>query len=264
MKFARFMMGILSSYFLMLNIEAAHGSIKSETVEYKDGKTALEGFLVTDDSWTGQRPAVIIVHQWMGLTENEKMRAKKLAEQGYVAFALDIYGKGLRPANADDAGKLATQFKNDINSYRQREKAALDFILKNKKVDPKKIVFMGYCFGGGGALEAARAGFPIAGAVSFHGTLLTPNPQETKNIKPKILVLHGALDPFVPFKDVEAFMKEMNEAKADYQFTAYSGAVHAFTQKESGNDITKGVAYNEAADKHSWEALLNFLKEVTK
>ncbi|MGZ3775598.1 MAG: dienelactone hydrolase family protein, partial [Bdellovibrio sp.] len=210
------------------------------------------------------RPAVIIVHQWMGLTDNEKMRAKKLAEQGYVAFALDIYGKGVRPKNTDEAGKFATQYKSDVKLYRQREKAALDFLLKNKKVDPKKIVFMGYCFGGGGALEAARAGFPIVGAVSFHGSLSTPNPQDTKNVKSKLLVLHGALDPFVPMKDVEGFVKEMNDAKADYQLILYSGAVHAFTQKEAGNDITKGAAYNETADKRSWDAFLNFLKELMK
>lgn len=264
MRIKRFVIGFIGLCYLMLNIEAAQGAIKSEIVEYRDGKTSLEGYMVSDDSWTGPRPTVLIVHQWMGLSDNEKMRAKKLAEQGYLAFAIDIYGKGLRPKNTEEAAKLSSHFKNDIKLYRQREKAALDFILKNNKVDAKKVVFMGYCFGGGGALEAARAGFPIAGAVSFHGTLLTPNPQETKNVKPKIMVFHGAIDPYVPFKDVEAFMKEMNEAKADYQFTAYSGAVHAFTQKESGTDITKGVAYNEVTDRLSWEAFLNFLKEVMK
>ncbi len=137
--------------------------------------------------------------------------------------------------------KLAGQYKGDVKSYRQREKAALDFIAKNKMVDPKRIVIMGYCFGGTGALEAARAGFPVIGAVSFHGGLATPAPQNTKSVKPKILVMHGAIDPNVPAKEVEGFMKEMNEAKADYQFIAYSGAVHAFTQKEVGNDPSKGL-----------------------
>lgn len=249
----------LASPWISLGAKAA---MKTETVEYKEGSTPLEGFLVYDDSWKEPRPAVVIVHQWMGLTDYEKMRAQQLAQKGYVAFALDIYGKGVRPTSMEEAGKLAGQYKNDIPAYRAREKAALDFIAKNKHVDPKKIVIMGYCFGGTGALEAARAGFPVVGAVSFHGGLSTPQPQNTKNVKPKLLVMHGAIDPNVPTKEVEGFMKEMNDAKADYQFIAYSGAVHAFTQKNAGNDISKGVAYNEAADRRSWMAFMNFLDEV--
>lgn len=240
----------------------AGAALKSEVVEYKDGKTVLEGYLAYDDSWSGPRPAVVIVHQWMGLTDHEKMRAEKLAEKGYVAFALDIYGKGVRPTGVQEAGALATQYKTDIKLYRQREKAALDFISKNKLVDSKRFVIMGYCFGGTGALEAARAKLPVVGAVSFHGGLSTPNPQNTKGMKAKLLVLHGAIDPNVPPKEVEGFMKEMNDAKADYQFISYSGAVHGFTQKAAGNDITKGVAYNETADRRSWEALMDFLGEV--
>lgn len=240
----------------------SNASVKTESVEYKDGKTTLEGFLAYDDAVTSPRPAVVIVHQWMGLTDHEKNSAQRLAQQGYVAFALDIYGKGVRPGSPQEAGKLATQYKGDIKSFRQREKVALDFISKNKKVDPKRIVIIGYCFGGTGALEAARAGFPVVGAVSFHGGLSTPNPQETKSVKPKLLVMHGAIDPNVPLPEVEGFMKEMNDAKADYQFIAYSGAVHAFTQKEAGNDPSKGVAYNEAADRRSWQAFMDFLHEV--
>ncbi|MEK2644552.1 dienelactone hydrolase family protein [Bdellovibrio sp. BCCA] len=240
----------------------SNAAVKTEPVEYKDGKTTLEGFLAYDDTVTSPRPAVVIVHQWMGLTDHEKNSAQRLAQQGYVAFALDIYGKGVRPGSPQEAGKLATQYKSDIKSFRQREKAALDFISKNKKVDPKRIVIIGYCFGGTGALEAARAGFPVIGAVSFHGGLSTPNPQETKSVKPKLLVMHGAIDPNVPLTEVEGFMKEMNDAKADYQFIAYSGAVHAFTQKEAGNDPSKGVAYNEAADRRSWQAFMDFLHEV--
>lgn len=236
--------------------------IRSEYVEYKDGKTTLEGYLVYDDSWTGRRPAVVIIHQWMGLTDHEKNSAGRLAEQGYFAFAADIYGMGVRPADAKEAGDLSGKYKGNVSLFRQREKAALNFVTKRKNVDAKQVVIMGYCFGGTGALEAARGGLPVVGAVSFHGGLATPEPQKTKPIKPKLLVMHGALDPYVPAKEVEGFMKEMNEAKADYQFVSYSGAVHAFTQKEAGNDISKGAAYNEAADHRSWKALLSFLGEV--
>ncbi|KHD87092.1 MAG: dienelactone hydrolase [Bdellovibrio sp. ArHS] len=250
--------------FHLLATSTSLAAIKTETVEYKDGKTALEGHLAYNDDAKSTRPAVLIVHQWMGLTDYEKMRAQQLAEKGYVAFAIDIYGKGVRPTSAEEAGKTAGLYRsNDTKLYRQRIKAALDYIVKDKKVDVKNIVIIGYCFGGAGALEAARAGFPIKGAVSFHGGLKTPKPQETKNLKPKLLVLHGAIDPNVPRPEVEAFMDEMNNAKADYQFIAYSGAVHAFTQKEAGNDITKGVAYNEAADRRSWQAFMDFLNEVS-
>lgn len=255
-------MKALGFIFALIFASSSYARLKTEVVEYKDGDTVLEGYLAYDDAWTGARPAVVIVHQWMGLTDYEKMRAQQLAEKGYLAFALDIYGKGVRPTNQQDAGALAGKYKGDIKSYRQREKAALDYLAQNKKVDAHRVVIMGYCFGGTGALEAARAGFPVIGVVSFHGGLSTPNPQETVNIKPKILVMHGAIDPNVPRKEVEVFMDEMNKAKADYQFIAYSGAVHAFTQKSAGDDISKGIAYNEAADRRSWQAFMMFLQEL--
>lgn len=240
------------------------GEIKKDTLSYKDNKSILEGQLVYDSTQTAPKPAVIIIHQWMGPTEHEYTQAQKLADMGYVAFVADIYGKDVRPKDTNEAGKLATTYKSDVPLFRKRIKAAIDIVAKDKKVDAKKIVVIGYCFGGTGALEAARAGFPIVGAVSFHGGLSTPKPQETKNIKAKLLVLHGAIDPYVPAKDVDGFMKEMNDAKADYQFVSYSGAVHAFTQKGAGDDITKGAAYNEPADRRSWLALKNFLSELVK
>lgn len=240
----------------------AQAEIKKESVVYKDGKTELEGYLVYDDAWTNKRPTVLLIHQWMGLGENEKMRAEMLAQNGYTAFAIDIYGKGNKPKDKNEAGALASKYKQDTKLYRQRIKTAYDFIKKHSKVSPKQIVIAGYCFGGTGALEAARSGLPVQGAVSFHGGLKTQDPQQAKNIKAPLLVLHGAIDPSVPQSDVEAFLKEMNDAKVNYEFVAYSGAVHAFTQKEAGNDISKGAAYNALADKRSWQAFLNFLNEV--
>lgn len=241
---------------------SAKAAIKTEVVTYKDGKTELEGFIGYDDSVKTPRPGILIVHQWMGLSENEKMRAQKLAELGYVAFAVDIYGKGVRPQNQQEAGKLATEYKNNRPLFRQRELAAYNFFKKDKRVDAKKLVVMGYCFGGTGALELARTGSPLSGVVSFHGGLSNPTPQDAKKIKAPVLVLHGAIDPNVPLSEVEAFQKEMNEAKADYQFIAYANAVHAFTQKEAGNDNSKGAAYNELADQRSWKALVSFLGDV--
>lgn len=239
----------------------ASAAIKTEVVEYKEGKTSLEGFMAFDESVKGPRPAVLIVHQWMGLSENEKMRAQMLAEKGYVAFALDIYGKGVRATSPDAAGKLAGQYKENRKLYRDREMAAYNLIKKDKRVDPKHIVIMGYCFGGMGALELGRAGASLAGIVSFHGDLSSPSPKDAKNIKAPVLVLHGAIDPYT--KDqVKGFMAEMNDAKVDYQLISYANAVHAFTQKEAGNDNSSGAAYNEKADKRSWLALIDFLGEV--
>lgn len=240
----------------------AFSEIKKEDITYKDGKTELEGFLVYDDSWNEKRPAVMIIHQWMGLSENEKMRAEMLAKEGYVAFAVDIYGKGQRPKDQASAGKLSSEFKANPKAFRQRIKAGHEWLKNQKNVNSKHIVVSGYCFGGTGALEAARSGLPIKGAVSFHGGLKTQTPADAKKIKGKVLVLHGAVDPYVPQDEVNGFFQEMNTAKVDYQFISYSGAVHAFTQKEAGSDASKGAAYNAMADSRSWIAFKNFLKEV--
>ncbi|MNK06231.1 Carboxymethylenebutenolidase [compost metagenome] len=237
-------------------------AIKTEAVSYKEGKTELEGYLVYDDSIKTPRPGIIIVHQWMGLSNYEKGRAEQLAKAGYVAFAADIYGKSIRPHSPQEAGKVSGPYKENRNLYRSRVKAAFDFVKNNKHVDSKKIVVMGYCFGGMGALELARSGAPVSGVVSFHGALSNPNPKDASNIKGKTLVLHGAIDPYVPMNEVEAFMSEMNQAGADYQFIAYSGAVHAFTDKGAGTDIKAGAAYNEVADRRSWQAFMDFLHEV--
>ncbi len=240
----------------------AVAAIKSEFVEYKQGETVLEGYLVYDDAIKGQRPGVLVIHQWLGLTDNEKMRANMLAEMGYVAFAVDIYGKGIRPKESSAAGAEAGKYRKDLPLFRERINAGLQTLLKNSNVDPKRVAAIGYCFGGGAALELARSGANIAGVVSFHGSLTTTMPAVAGKIPAKVLVCHGADDPFVPMKDVEGFLDEMRAAGADYQFIAYNGAVHAFTQNEAGNDNSKGAAYNEKADKRSWQAMKDFFAEI--
>lgn len=237
-------------------------AIKNERVEYKQGDVELEGYLAYDDAVKGPRPGVLVIHQWLGLTDNEKMRADMLAKLGYVAFAIDVYGKGIRPKESSTAGAEAGKYRNDLPLFRERMNAGLQTLLKNSKVDPTRVAAIGYCFGGGGAIEFARSGANIAGVVSFHGSLATTMPAAPGQVKAKILVAHGADDPFVPMKDVEAFLDEMRAAGADYQFVAYSGAVHAFTQNEAGNDNSKGAAYNEKADKRSWQAMKDFFAEI--
>ena len=240
------------------------GSIKTETVEYKQGSTVLEGFLAYDDSIKAPQPGVVIVHEWMGLNDYAKRRAKELAGLGYVALAADIYGKGIRAKDQKEASELATKYKTDRKLLRDRAKAAYDYLAKNPKVNNKKMLAMGYCFGGTTVLEMARSGLPLIGIVSFHGGLDSQNPSEAKNIKAKVLALHGAMDPYVPADQVAAFQKEMNDAKVDYQFVAYSGTVHGFTNPDNGPDTSKGAAYNEIADKRSFVAMKNFFEEVLK
>jgi len=251
----------LIGVFMALNATTAQAKIKTEVVEYKHDGTTLEGFLAYDTAFKGKRPVIMIIHEWTGLGDYIKGRAKELAAKGYVAFALDIYGKGVRPTDPKEAEKESAKYKEDRKLMRDRAQAGYDFIKAKDFVDPDKMVSMGYCFGGTVALEMARKGLPLTGTVSFHGGLETPTPQDAMNIKSKLLILHGALDPYVK-KDVPAFQKEMDDAKVDYQFISYSGAVHAFTNPESGNDISKGAAYNAVADRRSMVAFLTFLKEV--
>lgn len=248
---------ILAALFASISSYAA---IVTEKVTYKEGDTELEGFIAYDDSNTKPKQAVVIIHDWMGPSEYTQMRAKQIAELGYVGFAADIYGTKVRPKNMDEAAKIAGEFRDgDRKLLRARAKAAYDYISKHKQVDKRKISAMGYCFGGTTALEMARSGLPLKGVISFHGGLSTPNPKDAKKIKSELLVLHGAVDPFVPAEEVQAFLKEMNDAKVNYEFTMYSGAVHGFTQKGAGNDPSKGFAYNAEADARSFEAMKDFL-----
>lgn len=256
-------MNRLASFLSALVIlAAAHGAIRTETVAYRDGDTPLEGTVSFDDSVTGRRPGVLVVHQWMGRGEYEQKRAEMLAALGYVAFCADIYGKGVRPADAGAAGQLAGRYKNDRPLLRRRVAAALEALQQHPRVDAAKVAAVGYCFGGTAVLELARSGAPVAGVVSFHGGLGTPAPEATRGLRAKVLALHGADDPFVPPAEVAAFEAEMRAAGADWQLVSYGGAVHSFTHWTAGTDNSKGAAYNEKADRRSWAAMQEFLREI--
>lgn len=260
MRFKGMVLGLLGAALLT----AARAEIVTKTVEYKEGDTTLEGWVAYDDSVKGARPGVLIVHQWKGLGAYEKMRAEMLAKMGYVAFACDIYGKGIRPTAMPDAAAQAGKYKNDRPLLRKRVNAGLETLLKQEGVDKKKVAAIGYCFGGTSVLELARSGADVGGVVSFHGGLGSPTPEDAKNIKAKVLALHGADDPNVPSAEVGAFEKEMRDAKVDWQLVAYGNAVHSFTDKGAGNDNSKGAAYNEKADKRSWEDMKDLFAEIFK
>ncbi len=241
-----------------------HATIQTKTVDYRQGDTVLEGFVAYDDAIQGKRPGVLVVHQWMGLTDYEKHRAEMLARLGYVAFCADIYGKGVRPKNTAEAGALAGKYKSDRQLLRARVNAGLDALRQQPRVDSKQIAAIGYCFGGTTVLELARSGADVAGVVSFHGGLDAPDPNDGKNIKCKVLVCHGADDPFSSPQDIAALENEMRKGGVDWQLIMYGGAVHAFTQPGAGNDNSKGAAYNEKADKRSWAAMKQFFAEIFK
>jgi dienelactone hydrolase len=253
---------------VLLFSNSVFAKIKTEVVEYKDGEVVLEGALVYDEALLKKKkklPAVVVVHNWMGVNEYVQMRAEQLAKLGYVALTADIYGKGVRPKDAKEAGALSGKLKSgERKELRTRATAAFNLLASDKRVDANNISAMGYCFGGTVALEMARVGLPLAGAISFHGGLTSVKADDAKNIKSPLLVLHGAIDPYVPVTEVNQFQKELNEAKVNYEFVSYSGAVHAFTEKAAGDDISKGAAYNEQADKKSFEAMKSFLAEVSK
>ncbi len=242
-------------------IPYANAELKSQVLEYKQGDMVLEGYLAYDTKFTGKRPGVLVVHEWKGLNEYTKMRANMLADLGYVAFAADIYGKGVRPQTFDQAGAEAGKYKGDRLLLRQRVEAGLAELKSQTNVDIKKLAAIGYCFGGTTVLELARAGADVKGVVSFHGGLSSPTPADAKNIKGRVLVLHGADDPFVPAEEVAAFEKEMKDSKVKYHLISYPGAVHGFTNPANIGE-PKGALYNKEADQKSWEDMQKFFKEI--
>jgi dienelactone hydrolase len=236
-------------------------AVHTETVSYKAGDTDCEGFIAYDDAQPGRRPGVLVIHEWLGLNDYAKKRSVQLAELGYVAFACDMYGKGVRGTSPQDGPKLSAPLKENRFLMRQRATAGLAVLRGNAKVETTKIAAIGYCFGGTSALELARGGANVVGVVGFHAGLSTNLPAKPGEVKAKVLVCHGADDPHVPPAEVAAFEEEMRKAGADWQLNSYGGAVHGFTNP-SANDKAHGVAYNAEADRRSWQAMKDFFAEV--
>ena len=239
----------------------AQAAVKVQTVDYKQGDTTLEGWLVYDDAKQGKRPGVVVFPAYYGPSDEEKEDATRLAKMGYVAFVADVYGKGIRPGNPKDAGAESGKYMKDRPLLRQRAEAAYQQLVKNPMVDPAHTAAIGYCFGGAGALDLARSGAPLKVTVTFHGALTSPTPQDDNNIKGRVLALHGADDPIVGPQAQDDFKKEMSAAHVNWELVLYGGAVHAFTEHSAGNDPSKGAAYNANADKQSWEALSQAFKD---
>ena len=245
----------------------AYGAPKiiGQSVDYTSQDVTLKGYLAFDENLEGKRPGVLVVHEWWGLNEYARKRAQMLAELGYVALAVDMYGDGKTAMHPDDAGKFSSELMKNFDVARTRFLAAIDFLKQQSMVDSANIAAIGYCFGGGVVLNMARQGADLRGVASFHGSLGAVKPAQKGQVKAKILVLHGAEDKFVKPEQIEAFNKEMSEAGVDYQFISYPGAVHSFTSPDAdalGKKFNLPLAYNADADKKSWDELKIFLKKI--
>lgn len=246
---------------LVLSLITSISFAQLKPLEYKDGTQNLNGFQTAPKKGNTSKPGVLILPAWMGIDSLSKDTAKKLSNMGYYAFVADIYGEGNYPKNYDEAGKLAGYYKKNITEYHKRISLALDQLIQSG-ANPDNIIVIGYCFGGTGALEAARANMKVKAVVSFHGGLGRDTLRTITPIKAKILVLHGANDPYESKEEIASFQQEMRDSKADWQMIYYANAVHSFTNPEAGNDNSKGAAYNETAAKRSWNHFKLFLDEI--
>ena len=230
-------------------------------MEYYDGTVALEGFYAFDSKVEFKRPLVLVCHDWSGCNEFAHHKAEKLAELGYVGFALDMYGKGQLGKTAEEKMALMKPFMDDRALLRKRIFAALDAARKLEMVDTKQIGAIGFCFGGLCALDLARSGTDLKGVVSFHGLLGAPDKLKKEKIHAKVLALHGYDDPMGPAQQVSAFQKEMTDAGVDWQMNIYGNTKHAFTNPQA-HDSASGLVYNALADRRSWFAMKDFFAEI--
>ena len=248
---------------MSLSAASSYADIETETVTYQIGNDTFEGSVSRPVKVTGKLPGVLVAHDWTGYGPFVKERAEQLAKQGYIAFALDMYGKGIHANGPQEAQKLSGAFYQDASLFRTRSQAALVELLKQPDVDPARIGAIGFCFGGATVLELARSGANVEGVVTFHGSLSTKDPARPGDIKAKeILVLHGSQDPMVKPEAVAGFMDEMNHVKEPFRLVAYPDAVHAFTNPEAGNDPSKGVAYNQAAAEAAYGEMTAFFTKL--
>lgn len=260
------MKNLIILFFLLFSLATtATAALQTKEVEYSADGTTLKGYIAYDDAIQGPRPGILVVHEWWGLNDYARKRARMLAELGYTALALDMYGNGKTASHPEDAGKFAGEIKKNLQLETARFKAALEVLKDEPTVDPEKIAAIGYCFGGGVVLQMARMGIDLDGVVSFHGSLATDNPAKDGDVIAKVLVFNGADDPFNPPETVAEFNKEMDAANVDYTFVNYPGVKHSFTNPEAdtfGKKFGLPLEYNKKADEESWQAMQDFFKEI--
>jgi dienelactone hydrolase len=258
-------MRLLTALLLFAFAASANAAIQTQEIPYEsaDG-TKLIGYFAYDDAKSGIRPGVLVVHEWWGLNDYAKSRARELAKLGYSALAIDMYGEGKHTEHPDDAKAFMSEALKNADAAKARFQAGLDLLKKQPQTDPSKIAAIGYCFGGKVVLDMARAGLPLAGVASFHGVLATQTPAQPGQIKAKILVEHGAADTLVPADSVTAFKTEMDNAKADYKLVIQPNAKHGFTNPDANAHKGHGldIGYDKTADQKSWADLKEFFKQI--
>jgi dienelactone hydrolase len=250
---------------LLLASLPAFAEVVGKPVTYKADGITMKGYVAYDTAIKGKRPGVLIVHEWWGLNSYARKRADMLAKEGYVAMAVDMYGNGKTADHPKDAGAFATMVNKDPAGALSRFKAAMHVLNSQRFADSTKTAAIGYCFGGGQVLNMARAGLPLKGVASFHGSLGTDNPAQVDAIKARIRVFTGEADPMAPSDAVTAFEKEMQDAHADYKLVSYPGVMHSFTNPDAdkfGEKFGLPLKYDADADHDSWTQTLAFFKEI--
>ncbi len=256
---------IFAALVVVFSAGQVSAKVIGKTVEYSSQGVTMKGYLAYDDAVKGERPGVLVVHEWWGLNDYARRRADMLAQLGYAALALDMYGEGKTATHPDDAGKFASEVMKNFTVARTRFQAAEDYLKKQPETDPARIAAIGYCFGGGVVLNMAAQGAALKGVASFHGSLSLIQPPKPGEVKAKIIVFHGGSDKFASPEQIEKFKGELKAAGADFKFIVYPDAVHSFTNPDAteiGKKFNLPLAYNEKADKESWAELQTFLKDV--
>ena len=259
----RLMLGVALGLGGLIAVQEAEAEVKTKEIAYQDGGVTLKGVLAWDDAVGGARPGVLVVHEWWGLNDYAKSRAVKLAEQGYVAFALDMYGDDKVTSHGKQAGEWSKQITSNMDRWRARANMGLDILKRQDMVDGAKVAAIGYCFGGATVMQMAYAGSDVKAVVSFHGSL-PPAPDSVTAVKPRVMVAHGRDDKFIPAERITAFQKGLDRTGADWEMTIYSGTRHGFTNPGAGSYGIDNLAYNAAADKRSWAAMLRLFEEELK
>lgn len=260
-----YILRLLSLLTGLILASAAQAAVVGEPVDYQAGKTTLKGFLAYDDALPGKRPGVLVVHEWWGHNDYARARARQLAQLGYVALAIDMYGEGKQATHPAEAGKFSAALMAQLPVAEQRFQAAFELLARHPRVDGGRLAAIGYCFGGGVVLHMARTGMPLRGVASFHGSLGALRPAERGKVKAKVLVCTGADDPFVKAEELATFEQEMKAARVDYKLIRYRGAKHSFTNPAAdalGKQFNLPLVYNAKADQASWAALKHFLRRV--
>jgi dienelactone hydrolase len=253
---------IVGALALVIGAGTAGAAVKTKEIEYEFDGTKLKGVLAFDDEAKGKQPGVIVFHEWWGLNDYAKKRAEQFAGLGYIAFAADMYGEGKVVDHPKEAGKMAQAVRTNMKAWQGRAESALKVLQSQENVEKDKIAAIGYCFGGSTALILAASGAPIKAVSTFHAALPPLTDEQAKMITARILVNHGADDGFISQDSIDKFKAALDKAGVKYHFESFPGAVHSFTVKEADKHEIKGMAYNEAADKKSWQMMLDLFKET--